>query len=191
MTLWTVIRSKNWFSYPVLKPVWMTEKQSRNQAKEFLSNSSIAAVFATYLNPTLYISCNRSFRVKGFRHRSLTICVAKPEVKTARNIKVPNLVSLCENLFTYGWNFVLKSLQKLPGLETNFKLRDRDHDGSRLRPRPMRKSRDQDRDHKKSVSRPTALTPWEKFELRSSARKKQLQKMFGHNRCFVQVINCN
>ena len=50
-------------------------------------------------------------------------------------------------------------LQKLPGLEINFKLRDRDHDGSRPRPRSARKSQNQDRypEHKKSVSRPTAL----------------------------------
>ena len=42
---------------------------------------------------------------------------------------------------------ILFYLQKLPGLETNFKLRDRNHKGSR--PRPVRNTRD----HKKSVSR--------------------------------------
>ena len=48
---------------------------------------------------------------------------------------------------------ILFYLQRLPGLETNFKLRDRDRNGSR--PRPVRSNHD--RDHKKSVSRPTAL----------------------------------
>ena len=52
---------------------------------------------------------------------------------------------------------ILFYLQKLFELETDFNLRDRDHQGSRPRPRPARKHQDQDRDHKKSVSRPEAL----------------------------------
>ena len=50
-----------------------------------------------------------------------------------------------------SYKTILFYLQKLAGLETNFELRDRDHDGSR--PRLVQKSRDQDRDHMKPVSR--------------------------------------
>ena len=50
----------------------MTEKQIRSQTKEFLPNSSAATVFAAYLNPTQYTSCDRSFRVKPFVHLKAT-----------------------------------------------------------------------------------------------------------------------